>query len=563
MMQGFAFTPAPQGSGRLYDLRVVTKTTGIPAHEAVATDDWPDLVQNTEAEAIVVLIKGPGAALVLFRNLPGDAAAFARVQARLRLRRMVITDVCEAPPQILGAFRGRRGTDRSTAKIELTQSDTQRLFYDIVGQAYALRASDIHLFVDTQYANVSLRVHGELRSIMALSRDMAEALSRTIFALADPDSKPVAFSERAAQPAAVECKFTYKDKLLHVKLRYASIPVAGGWDLALRLLPIGQDGDARTLGVLGYDEPQLHDFGRMLSRPKGMILLCGPTGSGKSTTIATLCGMLYDYYEGRRLIRSIEDPVEYYMRGVRQTSVVRRDHGEDEAAFSNMLIAAMRGDPDILMFGEVRDEISARTAKQAVQTGHKLLTTLHTGDPFEAYDRLMDLGVERTVISGNDFISGIIHQRLLPIVCPHCQRDWAQAKGDLPQDLARRLHATCGNTLDTVRFRGPGCEACGSQGHSGRTVAAAILIPDREIQDAILNGNRLRAEACWRASLGAAPKGPHAPRTIGRTSLDQAIAKMKAGLICPTDVERAFGFLDDQRTPEQEREWLKREATRG
>jgi len=563
MKAGFMFLPAKPTAGRLYDLKVIAKTEDMPAYEAVTTDRWPDLVQSDEADVVVVVTTAPSEVMVLFRNLPADGAIFARVQSRLRMRKLHIADVREASQQILGVFRGRRVGDRSGDKVEIIQSDVQRLFDEIVGQAYVARASDIHILVDHEYANVMLRVHGEMRQLMPLHRDKAEALSRTIFNLADPDSKPVAFSERAAQPASVDCKLDYRGNRIHVKLRYASIPVSGGWDLSLRLLPIGVDGAARTLQALGYDDAQANDFTQMLSRPKGMIVLCGPTGSGKSTTIATLCGMLYDYYKGRRLIRSIEDPVEYTMRGVRQTSVVRRDQGEDEAAFSKMLIAAMRADPDILMFGEVRDSISARTAKQAVQTGHKVLTTVHTGDPFEVYDRLMDLGVERTVISGNDFVSGVINQRLLPIVCTHCCLTYEQAKATLPPDILRRIATTSAQVLDKLRFRGPGCNECGGQGHAGRTVAASMLIPDREIQDAIMRGNRLRAEAYWRASFGTAPKGPHSPRTIGRTSLDQAITKMNEGLVCPTDVERSFGFLDDQRTPQQERDWLKQEAARG
>ena len=385
-------------------------------------------------------------------------------------------------------------------------------------------------------------------------RSQAEALSRALFAKADNDSKAPSFDERDYQDAVITTSVVRNGAESFYKLRYGSAPVGDGWDITLRVLPLSHDEGDRSLPQLGFDVLQNHDIDRMLSRPTGMIALCGTTGSGKSTTIKTLCGLIYDRCQGRKLIRTIEDPPEYVIRGARQTPVVRRkDDPNPGSAFGSALRAVMRGDPDVIMIGEIRDEETARLGQQAVQTGHKVLTTVHAGNPFDALDRFVDLGMRRSVIASDQFVSGIIYQRLLPVLCPHCCLSIDETRNVLDSDVLKRINSTATEHLTALRFRGMGCEHCFGQSINDRTIAAEILMFDREMQNYVLTDNPLFARTYWRSGAMSAIS-----RSCGRSALDQGVIKMCQGIVSPLDVENELGFLGDQESVERAKSWLEK-----
>jgi general secretion pathway protein E len=190
---------------------------------------------------------------------------------------------------------------------------------------------------------------------------------------------------------------------------------------------------------------------------------------------------------------------------------------------------------------------------QAIQTGHKGFTTVHAGNVFDGIERLVDLGVKRTVMAADEFISGIIYQRLLPVVCPHCKRSLTEHADQIPHGMRDRLEKVTEGKLDNIFLRGVGCDACEQQGVSGRTVAAQILMMDRQLQDFILHEQLVMAKAYWRSGLCAI--APEVDPIMGYTALDQGIDKMLAGAVSPVDVEDELGFMDDQPDRHREREF--------
>jgi general secretion pathway protein E len=538
-------TPCPPGTGRVYEMKVIQNPDHLPAWQRVATDVYPDLVQRDEESRILTLLVRENEIAVLWTNRPVDREVFSDVFTRIKNHKLRMTHVFEASNELLSVFIKRTRNNNSQALAPITEGESQRLFQEIVTEAVKERASDIHLQIGKQFANVMFRIDGELFRHRFLERSQGETLSRTIFAKCDNDSKKPTFDPRVPQDASVSLSVIANGVESPYKLRYGSIPVyPDGWDITLRVLPLGQGNGERSVSELGYDSPQEHDIDRMLSRPSGLIVMCGTTGSGKSTTMQTFCGMIFDRNAGRKLIRTIENPPEYIIRGAQQTP-----SGED--TFLATLKACMRGDPDVIMVGEVRDEETAKLAQQAGQTGHKVLTTVHAGDTFEAVDRLIDLGMRRSVLASGNFVSGIIFQQLLPVLCPHCCLPIDEVRGVLTQDAFNRINRTSIESLSQIRFRGEGCANCSGRSIHGRTVAAEILMFDREIQTYILRDNPLYARAYWRSGALAALS-----QSCGRTALDQAMIKMTQGLVSPIDVEKGMGHLDDQEPVERARAWL-------
>ncbi len=313
----------------------------------------------------------------------------------------------------------------------------------------------------------------------------------------------------------------------------------------------GRDEAIPGLADLGYDELQQQAFAYMLRKPIGAVFMVGPTGSGKSTTLAALTQILNARNGGRKLIRTIEDPPERVLPGTRQTAVVRTASGGSD--FARVLKAAMRNDPDMLLVGEVRDEETAELAMDAVMTGHFMLSTTHAASPFDAIERLIRKGFERATMAADDILAGIVSQRLLPVLCQHCAQTWGQVQARLPGDHLARVRATQGEWLDALRYRGEGCEHCkeGIPGVAGRTVAASFLLPDRQLRTFIRDNDRISAQAYWRSR---AWEGTFAVN--GGTLLEQATHKMRLGLIAPLDVELTVGDLDADEPRAAAGEWL-------
>lgn len=422
-------------------------------------------------------------------------------------------------------------------------TDLQREFDELGHEAFKRGASDIHISVRRGRAEIKLRVHGELEPFRDMSEEKARELCSMAYnTLPEAGSTKQGFNPRATQDAVIERLFPEG----MIRFRYSGLPLApAGFDVTLRVIPIGIKTERKSMAMLGYSIDQCQTLDRMFSHSSGMILFAGTTGSGKSTTLAHALMGVAEGLPGKK-IRTVEEPVEYRIEGAYQTPVVRV-HG-DSRDFSIVLRQLMRADPDIIMVGEIRDADTAHLAIQAVRSGHLCVSTIHADGAPVCYDRLAGMGIGRQDIASVGLVVGFVYQKLVQVLCPHCKVPASQvttsAEGTDARDraLLDRVRAVAG-TLDGVFFRRlKGCEHCNYRGVIGRTVCAEILRPTPEMLEAVSHGASKDLWKHWRASIRK-----DAPQMmVGRTAFEHALWKMGQGVVSPASVESEFRFLDEK-----------------
>lgn len=329
----------------------------------------------------------------------------------------------------------------------------------LLEQAAGLKASDIHIKPNENDVNIRMRIDGELREIMRVN---IAALNTIISRIKVLSNLNIA-ERRIPQDGA----FTYKGKECFLELRVSILPSLFGESCVLRVIDkTGADYDFSKLGM-NYDDERI--FRKMIERPDGLILVTGPTGSGKSTTLYTA---LKELNKPSVNIITVEDPVESPMRDINQVQV----NSQVGLDFSASLRSILRHDPDIIFIGEIRDSETAHIAVRSSITGHLVLSTLHTNDALSAIMRLCDMGIERYLAASS--LSGVVAQRLLKRVCPECSEDYI-----LNEDEA----AVSGLPVGTVTKIGKGCMSCGHTGYSGRIAIYEFVLITKEIRKAILS----------------------------------------------------------------------------
>lgn len=329
----------------------------------------------------------------------------------------------------------------------------------LLEQAAGLKASDIHIKPNENDVNIRMRIDGELREIMRVN---IAALNTIISRIKVLSNLNIA-ERRIPQDGA----FTYKGKECFLELRVSILPSLFGESCVMRVIDkTGTDYDFSKLGM-NYDDEKI--FRKMIERPDGLILVTGPTGSGKSTTLYTA---LKELNKPSVNIITVEDPVESPMRDINQVQV----NSQVGLDFSASLRSILRHDPDIIFIGEIRDSETAHIAVRSSITGHLVLSTLHTNDALSAIMRLCDMGIERYLAASS--LSGVVAQRLLKRVCPECSEDYI-----LNEDEA----AVSGLPVGTVTKIGKGCMSCGHTGYSGRIAIYEFVLITKEIQKAILS----------------------------------------------------------------------------
>ncbi len=558
---------ASEGAPRkgVMDLKVIRDLAELPSYGATLTDAKGPCELPTTVRSEVALIELVGEAsrrcVMVWTNRPGSLRARQDAAQLARQNGWMIEQTLEASPDLIRMlYRPEWAKADAAAYTRIEETEAEGILDKWIAAAVDKQASDIHLQVHEDRGLLFYRVHGDLMLQSQMRREEAEQLSEASFWMAIGDSKGESFKRIEPQDAAIERTVKASGGPVRLKTRWASMPTEGGWDITMRLLSQGRNAEEKGLAALGYSPAHIAAFERMQGRPVGGIVMVGTTGSGKSTTLQTLTANYIRRHHGRRLVRTIEDPVEYTIPGARQSSVVRRtgvgNSASDSLAFQKMLKGAMRTDPDGLMIGEIRDEETAQLVQRAIQTGHKVWSTLHAGNPFDAIDRLEDLGVKRSVLGSGEFIAGIIFQRLIPVLCPACKEPWEVGKRFLPADQVQRVERGFGDKLSGVYLRGRDreCPTCSGQGVSARTVAAEMLVPDRTINQLITQSDMLTARAYWRAGL--AKLQADVMPICGQTALEHAMSKAELGLVSPDDIEHELGLIDDLPNREADREFV-------
>ncbi len=373
-----------------------------------------------------------------------------------------------------------------------------RLIDSILTDAVKREASDIHFEPEANFLRIRYRIDGMLRQIRALHKSYWPAMTVRIKVLSGMNIAEM----RAPQDGRISLTVSGRP----IDFRVASQPTIHGENIVLRILD-RQKGIV-PLENLGLAEEHLHQLKLMISRPEGIILVTGPTGSGKTTTLYSVLNHINS--EGIHIM-TLEDPVEYPMAMVRQTSVSETA----KLDFANGIRSMMRQDPDVILVGEVRDAETAEMAFRAAMTGHQVYTTLHTNSAIGAVPRLLDIGVLPDVMAGN--IIGIIAQRLIRRLCDHCKSPYHAE----PHEI--RLLGELGEGPRPVLFRPTGCELCDFQGYRGRIAIMELLRIDAGIDELIARRattHEIRSRALLQGFTTLADDGMH--RVLnGTTSLEE------------------------------------------
>jgi type IV pilus assembly protein PilB len=329
-----------------------------------------------------------------------------------------------------------------------------KLVYSILGQAVNERASDIHLEPETGELRVRFRIDGVLKEAARVPRRMISAVISRIKIMSELDIA----EKRLPQDGRVSV--TVEER--RVDMRVTTLPTQRGEGATIRILD--QENTPRSLDILGMDDVTRRRFEEAFRRPYGAVLVTGPTGSGKSTT---LYAALQDLNRVEKKIITIEDPVEYQMSGINQLNVNRKAGLDFAAGLRSML----RADPDIVMVGEIRDAETARIAIEAALTGHMMLSTLHTNDAPGAIARLNKMGIETYLTASA--VDCVVAQRLARKLCTHCKREVT---------IPASLFVTAGLSIDSdvAACEPVGCTRCANTGYSGRLGVYSVMgIEDR------------------------------------------------------------------------------------
>lgn len=373
-----------------------------------------------------------------------------------------------------------------------------RLVNALLSDAVKRDASDVHFEPEEGFLRFRYRIDGVLRQVRSLHKNYWSAIAVRLKVMAGLDIA------ETRKPQDGRITLSLSGRL--IDFRVSTIPTVHGENIVLRVLDRMKG--LVALGELGLDEDVLDLLKIMVARPNGIVLVTGPTGSGKTTTLYSLLNHLNTETVN---IMTLEDPVEYPLSMIRQTSV-------NEAVrlnFASGIRSILRQDPDIILVGEVRDEDTATMAFRAAMTGHQVFTTLHTNSSMGAIPRLLDIGIRPEIMAGN--IIGVMAQRLVRKLCPHCREAYQ------PSDIERRLLGLKIDAEPVTIYRASGCEECDHQGYAGRIAIMEILKFDQEIDELIAGGASLRELNDTAQSKGFKTLADMGIRKIldGKTTLDE------------------------------------------
>ncbi len=373
----------------------------------------------------------------------------------------------------------------------------------IIIDAIKERASDIHLEPNKRGLLVRYRIDGILHDIRMLPTRIKPAVISRVKILSSMDIA----ERRLPQDGRFQLRFGARE----VDLRVSSIPTVYDEKIVMRLLDKSQG--IISLDNIGFTESQLQEFRQMINTPYGIILITGPTGSGKSTT---LYAALNEIDSIEKNVITVEDPVEYKLERINQINV----RPKINLTFANVLRSILRQDPDIIMIGEMRDSETAHIAVQSALTGHLVFSTLHTNDAVSSLTRMIDMGVAPFLISSS--VIGVMAQRLVRVICPRCSEEYTPEK-EIFKNL--KLNFELPDLANIKLHRGKGCDYCKNTGYRGRIAIFEMVRINEDIRDLILkktSSNEIKKVAIQ-----------HGMKTL----LDSGVAKALAGI---TTIDEVF-----------------------
>ncbi len=403
---------------------------------------------------------------------------------RLVTRRKVMARLA-VPSELDAAFErlygsGKSSMDQIVGEVETREDDSGnedlqqlkelaseapiiRLVSLIISHALQARASDIHIEPFENRLIVRYRVDGVMHEVESPPRRFSAAVISRIKIMASLDIA----ERRLPQDGRIKLRIQGKE----IDLRVSTVPIMHGESVVMRILD--KSGTALDFETLGFDPDVLRRFLEVLMQPHGSVLVTGPTGSGKTTTLYTALERLNN---PDLKILTVEDPVEYQMEGINQIQV----KPQIGLTFANALRSIVRQDPDVIMIGEIRDLETAQIAVQAALTGHMVLSTLHTNDAASTVNRLLDMGMDDYLLTST--VNGILAQRLVRTLCTHC-REAHPALPEVVEEMQLRRYT---QASPVMLYRPVGCEECGGTGYMGRISIVELLVMSDAIRSMIM-----------------------------------------------------------------------------
>lgn len=391
---------------------------------------------------------------------------------------------------------------RAEKPKELAMLPVPQLVDALLQQALQERASDIHIEPATQGLRVRFRIDGMLREKELLPLEMQAAVLSRIKLLSALDIA----EKRLPQDGRWRVQKENQD----VDVRVSTLPVQGGEKAVLRILPFR--GMRQNIETLGFSKDALQRYRLLYQKPQGIILICGPTGSGKTTT---LYATLAELNRPESNLVSIEDPVELQLAGMNQVQV----NAKAGLTFATALRAILRQDPNIIMVGEIRDAETADAAVRAAMTGHLVFSTLHTNDAAGAVARLLDLGVPPFLVATS--LLGVVAQRLVRLVCQECRQSYRPAEHTAEEMLLKDVPEGKRSFV-----KGCGCAACGQTGYRGRQAIYEVMPVTSRLRQLIQE-----KAAAYEIAAAAREEGMH-------TMSEDGVVKAAAGLTSLSEVVR-------------------------
>lgn len=390
--------------------------------------------------------------------------------------------------------------DLDEVKRQISLAPVVRMVNLILSQAVRKNASDIHIEPRRNNVDIRLRIDGELHLVKSIPKALHGAVSSRIKVMSELDIA----ERRLPQDGRISARIDGRQ----VDLRVSTSPSLYGERIVLRVLD--RETGIIPLEKLGFNQEERRKFETVISHPYGIVLVTGPTGSGKTTTLYAALAALKSE---RTNIMTVEDPIEYELDGINQTNV----HHKIGLTFANQLRSILRQDPDIVLVGEIRDTETADVAFRAALTGHLVLSTLHCNDAPSAVTRLLDMDLEPFLVSSA--INGVVAQRLVRVLCPDCKEAYEA------DNAARTLLGLSMGESATI-YRAVGCEHCNQTGYRGRVTVSETMILNEEIRSLAL----AKAAACNIQSA--------AVRNGMITMREDCAAKILAGITTVEELQR-------------------------
>ncbi len=403
---------------------------------------------------------------------------------------------------IEGEFDDTLDLDGPIDILEATEDDAPviRFVNSLLFRAVKEKASDIHIEPFEKEFVVRFRIDGVLYDIIRQPKKAHAAISSRIKVMGVLDIA----EKRLPQDGRIKIKIAGKD----IDIRLSTVPTIYGERIVLRILE--QTGTILGLDELGFHQESKIAIEKLIFKKHGIILVTGPTGSGKSTTLSAC---LVKLNSPERNILTVEDPIEYQIKGINQVQV----NAKIELTFARALRAFLRQNPDIIMVGEIRDKETAEIAINASLTGHLVLSTLHTNDAAGAATRLIDMGVEPFLVASS--LLGIVAQRLIRKACTQCRQPHSATKIELEELGFKAIPS------DSQLFKAIGCPHCSNSGYSGRTVIHELLLVDEQIRELIVknaDSGHLR-KAAYKAGMKSLREDGMRKVLNGITTIDELL----------------------------------------